>query len=141
MKDTNTIQDMLYLIQVLTFICYTYIIYTNIRQMRVCNSDNPVNITLKVIGGKWKPLLLWHLDQKTLRFSELQKEITGITQKMLTSQLRELEKDGLIKRKIFPVIPPKVEYSITPYGKTLRPVLVSMSTWGKNHKKLDEKYI
>jgi len=103
--------------------------------MKECNSKNPVNTTLKVIGGKWKPLLLWHLDRKTLRFSELQKELSGITQKMLTQQLRELETDGLVKRKVYPVIPPKVEYSITPYGKTLRPVLVSMSNWGKNHEK------
>jgi DNA-binding HxlR family transcriptional regulator len=104
--------------------------------MKSCDSSDPVNITLKVIGGKWKPLLLWLLSQKTMRFSEIQREISGVTQKMLTQQLRELEKDGLVKRKVYPVIPPKVEYSISDYGKTLSPVLKSMAKWGEKHVKL-----
>jgi len=99
-----------------------------------CESKNPVNITLKVIGGKWKPLLMWLISQDTLRFNELQKAMPGITQKMLTQQLRELESDGLIKRKVYAVVPPKVEYSLTDYGQTLEPVLKSMATWGKAHK-------
>jgi len=100
---------------------------------------SPVQTTLDVIGGKWKPLILWHLGEKTLRFSELNRSITGITQKMLTQQLRELENDGLITRKIYPQIPPKVEYSMTAYGKTLEPVLQSMCNWGEKHRKRNGK--
>lgn len=103
--------------------------------MRECTSKSPVNITLKVIGGKWKPLILWSLSQETLRFSELKEQITGVTQKMLTQQLKELERDGLIKRKVYPVVPPKVEYSITSYGRTLQPILVGMAEWGHRHAK------
>lgn len=95
----------------------------------------PVQTTLNVIGGKWKPIILWHLAASILRFNQLYKRITGITQKMLTQQLRELERDGLIHRKIYPEIPPKVEYSITEYGKTLHPVLKSMCDWGEKHEK------
>lgn len=101
--------------------------------MKECKSNSPVNTTLNVIGGKWKPLILWFLYSKTMRFNELGRELKGITQKMLTQQLRELEQDGLIKRKVYPVVPPKVEYSITSYGKTLYPVLESMASWGKTH--------
>jgi DNA-binding HxlR family transcriptional regulator len=105
--------------------------------MKECTSKNPVNTTLKVLGGKWKPLILWYLNQKTLRFNELTKEIVGITQKMLTLQLRELEEDGLVSRKIYPEVPPKVEYSITEYGQTLEPVLDALAKWGKNHEDRD----
>lgn len=103
--------------------------------MNTCSSNNPVNITLKVIGGKWKPLILWFLCDKTLRFNELQKSMPGITQKMLTTQLRELEKDNIIKRKIYPQIPPKVEYSLSKYGKTIYPILELMAEWGDKHQK------
>ena len=103
-----------------------------------CDSNNPVNITLKVIGGKWKPLLMWLIAQKTMRFNELQKAMSGVTQKMLTQQLRELEADGLVLRTVYPVVPPKVEYSLTEYGKTLKPVLKSMAIWGENHHQVIE---
>lgn len=103
--------------------------------MKECNSKNPVNTTLKVIGGKWKPLILWHLQDKPKRFSELLRDLDGVTQKMLTQELRELEANGLLTRKVYPVIPPKVEYSISKYGKTLYPVLLSMAKWGKQHSK------
>jgi len=93
-----------------------------------------VKTTLDVIGGKWKPLIVFLLVDKTHRFSELLKGIDGITQKMLTQQLRELEADGLISRKVYPQVPPKVEYSITDYGKTLVPVLQTMHKWGKTHR-------
>lgn len=96
---------------------------------------SPVQTTLDVIGGKWKPLILWRLGIEILRFSQLSRKINGITQKMLTQQLRELEKDGLISRKVYPEIPPKVEYSITEYGKSLEPVLKSMCDWGEKHRK------
>ena len=95
----------------------------------------PVSITLAVLGGKWKPVVLFHLtEQKTLRFGELYKKIPGITQKMLTQQLREMEEDGLLKRKVYPVVPPKVEYSLSDYGRTLEPILKAMCAWGEKHR-------
>ncbi len=93
-----------------------------------------IKTTLDVMGGKWKPLILYLLQEKTLRFSEVQKQIDGITQKMLTQQLRELESDKIITRKIYPEVPPKVEYSITKHGKTLIPILISMESWGRSHR-------
>jgi DNA-binding HxlR family transcriptional regulator len=92
-----------------------------------------VDTTLNVIGGKWKLVILWHLTQGTLRFGELEKRIEGVTQKMLTQQLRELEKDQLIVRKVYPQVPPKVEYSITEHGRSLHKVLGSLSEWGQKH--------
>ncbi len=94
-----------------------------------------VKTTLNAMGGKWKPLIVFLLAEKIHRFSELQKSIEGITQKMLTEELRELEKDGLIARKVYPQVPPKVEYSLTEYGKTLVPVLETMRAWGSEHRK------
>ena len=93
----------------------------------------PVAATLELIGGKYKALILWHLAEKKLRFSELKKEIQGATPKMLTQQLRELEADGLVHREIFPVVPPRVEYSLTPFGQTIRPVLEAMYAWGTGY--------
>lgn len=93
----------------------------------------PVSATLELIGGKYKGLILWHLSTGTLRFSQLQKRIKRATAKMLTQQLRELEQDKLVTRQIFPVIPPKVEYSLTPLGKSLMPVLASMRDWGAEY--------
>lgn len=93
----------------------------------------PVATTLDLIGGKYKALILWHLSETKLRFSELQKLITGATPKMLTQQLRELEANALIHREVFPVIPPKVEYSLTELGKSLIPVLIAMRDWGSNY--------
>ncbi|MFS8130657.1 MAG: winged helix-turn-helix transcriptional regulator [Candidatus Dojkabacteria bacterium] len=101
--------------------------------MKECTSTSSVNLTIHVMGGKWKALLLWNLSKGTKRFSELQKLMEGITQKMLTQQLRELEYDGLISRKVYPVVPPKVEYTLTEYGKTLQPVLDAMAKWGEIH--------
>jgi DNA-binding HxlR family transcriptional regulator len=102
--------------------------------MKKCTSGSPVNITLKVIGGKWKPEILWQLYGATYRFSELKRLVSGITQKMLTQELRELEENKVILRTVHPVVPPKVEYSLTEYGKTLSPVLRSMANWGEKHK-------
>lgn len=94
----------------------------------------PVERVTSLIGGKWKSVILHHLfDNGTLRFGELQKHIGGVTQKMLTAQLRELEKDGLIKRKIYPQVPPKVEYSLTDLGYSLRPIIEDMKAWGDTH--------
>jgi len=96
------------------------------------NEHCPVEATLDLIGGKYKALILWHLSEGTLRFSELQKRITA-TAKMLTQQLRELENDQLVHRQVYPVIPPKVEYSLTDLGKSLMPILVAMRDWGADY--------
>jgi len=93
----------------------------------------PVESTIELIGGKYKALILWHLSQNTLRFSELRKAISGATAKMLTQQLRELEAQKLIHREVFPIIPPKVEYSLTELGKSLLPILVAMRDWGAEY--------
>lgn len=90
----------------------------------------PVEATLELIGGKYKALILWHLSEGKLRFNELRKLIGGATAKMLTQQLRELESQELIHREVYPIIPPKVEYSLTELGRSLLPILVSMRDWG-----------
>lgn len=97
------------------------------------DSTCPVESTLELIGGKYKALILWHLSDGKLRFSQLRKAITGATPKMLTQQLRELETQELIHREVFPVIPPKVEYSLTALGESLMPVLTAMRDWGANY--------
>jgi DNA-binding HxlR family transcriptional regulator len=94
----------------------------------------PVEVTLAVIGGKWKPLILWHLYEGGVRrFLELQRMIPGITRKMLTQHLRELERDGVVARQIFDEMPLRVEYSLTKYGRTLRPLMRVLSDWGSKH--------
>jgi DNA-binding HxlR family transcriptional regulator len=96
------------------------------------NQCCPVLKTLKVMGGKWKPVILYYLSQnKKLRYNELRRQIPGVTQRMLTLQLRELEQDGIIDRKIFPVVPPHVEYSLTSRGKSLLTVIEAMHKWGE----------
>ncbi|HEY2103654.1 MAG TPA: helix-turn-helix domain-containing protein [Chthoniobacterales bacterium] len=94
----------------------------------------PVSAAVQVIGGKWKPVILFNLREGAKRFSELRRAIPAATQKMLTQQLRELESDGIIDRKVFPVIPPHVEYSLSPHGRSLRPVLGAMCDWGQKHR-------
>ena len=93
----------------------------------------PVEATLGLVGGKYKALILWKLMSGPMRFSELRRAVPGATPKMLTQQLRELEHDGLVHREIFPVVPPRVEYSLTPFGQTIRPVLQSMYAWGTGY--------
>ena len=96
--------------------------------------DNcPVEATLDLIGGKYKALILWHLSDGTLRFSELRNRIPKATPKMLTQQLRELETQDLVHREVYPVIPPKVEYSLTATGHSLMPILVAMRDWGAEY--------
>ncbi|HJP37104.1 MAG: helix-turn-helix domain-containing protein [Gammaproteobacteria bacterium] len=90
----------------------------------------PVEATVDVIGGKWKCLIIHHLIDGTKRFNELRRLIPKITQRMLTSQLRELEADGVVSRKVYAEVPPKTEYSLTKLGKTLDPVLWAMHDWG-----------
>ena len=99
----------------------------------VYNEHCPVEATLELIGGKYKALILWHLSEENLRFSQLRKVIHGATPKMLTQQLRELEAHALIHREVFPVIPPKVEYSLTELGRSLMPILVAMRDWGSTY--------
>jgi DNA-binding HxlR family transcriptional regulator len=94
---------------------------------------SPIEATLDVIGGKYKVVILYHLHGGTERFSALRRFIPSCTQKMLTQQLRELERDGLVNRKVYAQVPPKVEYSLTQYGNTLRPVLEVMCDWGIQH--------
>ena len=93
----------------------------------------PVEATLELIGGKYKALILWHLSEHALRFSQLPKLIHGVTPKMLTQQLRELEANELIHREVFPVIPPKVEYSLTETGRSLMPILTAFRDWGADY--------
>lgn len=95
----------------------------------------PIEATLVLIGGKYKTLILWSLSEKTLRYSELRKAVPCATPKMLTQQLRDLEKNGLVNREIFPVIPPKVEYSLTDFGRSIKPVLGAMYSWGSDYLK------
>ncbi|WP_114563961.1 winged helix-turn-helix transcriptional regulator [Ephemeroptericola cinctiostellae] len=90
-----------------------------------------MSATLEVIGGKWKGVILYHLSQGTKRFNELTRLIPNITQRMLTRQLRELEEHGIILRVIYPQIPPKVEYSLTDIGQTLRPIINTLTRWGE----------
>lgn len=93
----------------------------------------PVDATLRLIGGKYKALILWHLLSGALRHGELQKLIPQATPKMLTQQLRELEADNLLRREVFPVVPPKVEYSLTAAGRSLKPILAAMYEWGAGY--------
>jgi DNA-binding HxlR family transcriptional regulator len=98
-----------------------------------CLTKCPITLTQNIIAGKWKVIILYHLSQRTLRFNELQKLIPGISQNVLTKQLRELENDGLIHREIYKEIPPKVEYSLTDLGKDFVPVMDKMCEWGKKY--------
>jgi DNA-binding HxlR family transcriptional regulator len=109
--------------------------------MRKENSTNAINEkqinascgmanALSVLGGRWKPAILCRLSFGTLRYGELKKAIDGISERMLVAQLRELEKDGIIERMVFPEVPPRVEYRLTDLGQTMRPMLQAMSDWG-----------
>ena len=98
------------------------------------HNNCPVKLTASVIGGKWKPSLLFHLEGHTRRFCELQRLIPGLTKKMLTQHLRELERDGIVRRKVYAEVPPRVEYSLTRHGDSLKPILKLMSAWGNRHR-------
>ena len=89
-----------------------------------------VEATLSVIGGVWKPVLLFHLQAGALRFNALCRLTPSATPRMITLQLRELESDGIIRRTVYPEVPPRVEYDLTPFGRTLEPILASMREWG-----------
>ena len=97
-----------------------------------CNFGRSIEAAIEVIGGKWKGIILFHLNS-TKRFNELQKLMPKITQRMLTRQLRELERDGVVLRKVYAEVPPKVEYSLTEFGTTLQPILKELENWGNKY--------
>jgi DNA-binding HxlR family transcriptional regulator len=99
-------------------------------QSKACS---PVELTLDVIGGKWKPLIIYYLLGGTRRFNELRRLIPMATQRMLTKHLRELEEFGVVERTVFPEVPPRVEYTLTPLGHSLKPLLDLMLDWGLNY--------
>ena len=93
----------------------------------------PVEAALDIIGGKWKSIILFRVLEETRRFNELRRLLPNITQRTLTNQLRELERDGLLQRNVYAEVPPKVEYSITDFGRTLEPVLTTLKGWAETH--------
>lgn len=105
--------------------------------MKLCGTKKyycNVELTLQIIGGKWKPLILYRLGTDgTLRFSEVKRAIPSITQKMLTQQLREMESDGIVHREVYPQVPPKVEYSLTELGQSVMPIISQLCQWGKEY--------
>jgi DNA-binding HxlR family transcriptional regulator len=98
-----------------------------------CAPGCSVERTLALIGGKWKGVILYRLLEGTLRFNEIRRLVPNVTQRMLTNQLRELEADGLVVRTVFPVVPPKVEYSLSSHGRSLEPVIMALKTWGDSY--------
>ncbi|MEM7183051.1 MAG: helix-turn-helix domain-containing protein [Spirochaetota bacterium] len=107
-----------------------------IKKADIEPNNCPVTFCLSRIGGKWKPIILYLLSKGVNRFGILQRAIEGISKQMLTQQLRELEKDAIITRTVYPQVPPKVEYFLTDYGKSLLPVINSMKRWGEKHMSL-----
>lgn len=103
--------------------------------MKTCSGEFncSVEATIHLIGGKYKAVILWHLIENQKRFSELKRLLPKATEKMLTQQLRDLENDGLIIRTVYPVVPPKVEYSLSDFGRSIIPVLDAMCDWGKEY--------
>jgi DNA-binding HxlR family transcriptional regulator len=104
------------------------------RQDFGCGPGCPVEVTLDLIDGKWKGVILYHLQQGRLRFGELRRRMPGITQRMLTKQLRALEGDALVTRTVFAEVPPRVEYELSELGLELRPVIDALKKWGDEHK-------
>lgn len=95
-----------------------------------CSPGCAVEAAISLIDGKWKSVVLYHLLDGTLRFNELRRQIPGVTQRILTNPLRELEDDGLIERKVYAQVPPKVEYSLSPLGRSIEPILLALKEWG-----------
>ena len=106
------------------------------KKLNVNRDKCPVETTIDALAGKWKILILWYLKDEKKRFNELQKLLPNTTQKMLIQKLRELEEDNIVHREVYPVVPPKVEYSLTEYGKSLKPILKQLYLWGDKHKKM-----
>jgi DNA-binding HxlR family transcriptional regulator len=95
-----------------------------------CSPGCSVEAAISLIDGKWKCVVLFHLLDGTMRFNEIRRQVPGVTQRMLTNQLRELEEDGLIERKVYAQVPPKVEYSLSPLGRSIEPILLALKQWG-----------
>jgi DNA-binding HxlR family transcriptional regulator len=104
-----------------------------------CSPGCAVEGALNLIDGKWKGVVLYHLFEGTLRFNEIRRRLTGVTQRMLTNQLRELEADGLIVRKVYAAVPPKVEYTLSVRGRSLEPVIMALKAWGDKNVELSSK--
>ena len=104
-------------------------LHNDCNKFEVC----PMILVQDMISGKWKMLILWYLSYQTLRFSDLQKRMPNVSQKVLSRQLKSLEEDELIDKKIYPVVPPKVEYSLTPLGRKVIPILEAMHKFGSNY--------
>ncbi|NLS89799.1 HxlR family transcriptional regulator [Bacillus subtilis] len=100
----------------------------------------PVEFTLDVIGGKWKGILFYHMIEGKKRFNEFRRICPNITQRMLTLQLRELEADGIVHREVYQQVPPKVEYSLTEFGRTLEPIVLQMKEWGESNRDVLKSY-
>lgn len=98
-----------------------------------CSGGCPVEAALEQISGKWKGLIIFHLLDETLRFNELARRVGNVTQRSLTKQLRELEADGIVERKVYAVVPPKVEYSLTDKGRQLEAAIMALGDWGRTH--------
>jgi DNA-binding HxlR family transcriptional regulator len=119
-------------------------IINNKEQVVVINGKEfhcAMDVTMNYIGGKWKTVVLWYLMEGKKRFSELRKLIPNITEKMLSLQLKNLESDGIVERKVYNEIPPRVEYFLTDFGKTLIPILEEIALWGRGHAKAKGKMV
>lgn len=110
------------------------------RHIFNCSNGCPVESTLQIISGKWKSVILYHLiKNKVCRFSELPKKMPNCSRRMLSLQLNELEKDKIIEKKIYPVIPPKTEYRMTRFGETLTPIILEMDKWGQTYNSINSE--
>ncbi len=101
--------------------------------------NNPVELALAALGGKWKMPILFRLNQRMWRYNELRRDVGPVTHKMLTQQLRELERDGLITRTVHPVVPPHVDYAITDLGRTAIPIIEALRTWGTKYREMGDQ--
>lgn len=109
---------------------------TNAFNEKQINDSCGMAYSLSILGGRWKPAILCRLSHETMRYSDLKNSIENISERMLITQLRELETDGIVKRTVYPVVPPRVEYELTALGETMKPMLRAMSDWGNLHKNI-----
>ncbi|WP_138485121.1 winged helix-turn-helix transcriptional regulator [Dyadobacter bucti] len=114
---------------------------TNALNERMLSDSCGMAYTLGVLGGRWKPAILCRLMHGTMRYGELKKSIEGISERMLVAQLRELERDGIVRRMVFPEVPPRVEYEMTELGLTMQSVISAMSDWGNMHRSVSGQYV
>ncbi|CAG5074729.1 hypothetical protein DYBT9623_05417 [Dyadobacter sp. CECT 9623] len=112
---------------------------TNALNEKMISDSCGMAYTLGVLGGRWKPAILCRLMHGTLRYGELKKSIEGISERMLVAQLRELESDGIVRRQVFPEVPPRVEYEMTELGLSMQSVIAAMSDWGNMHRSLSQE--